>query len=440
MTHTGQYRTWSFGVGLRASALGMGLAFALALAANPLAQGQTFTVIHKFSGRDGANPYAGLTIDGGGNLYGTTQYGGDLSSSCPGGCGTIFKLVRRGSGWVLSNLYQFASGHQGYPQARVLFGPDGTLYGTGSGFGGYGDNGYGAVFTLRPPAAVCKSASCPWTETVLFSFDPGVGYFPLGDLTFDAAGNIYGTTQYGGALQYCSGGGCGVAYQLTQSGGIWTESILHAFTLGGDGGYPNSGLTFDHAGNLYGTAPEDTHQGRSNGLIYRLSPSGAGWTQNVIYYFQAGTDGADPFAGLISDTAGNLYGAAAGGGSNRGGTVFQLTPSGGSWDFNTLYSLAQGSGNVGPYGTLVMDAAGNLYGTTLTDGAHGSGSVFRLTPSNGGWTYTDLYDFTGHDDGGQPYGSLVLDANGNIYGTTFAGGNFECQGDYGCGVVFEITP
>lgn len=428
------------GVDLWMTVAATALATLLIVAATQ-AQGQTFTVIHSFSGRDGANPYAGLSIDRAGNLYGTSLYGGDLSASCPGGCGTVFKLAQRGSGWVLSKLYEFTAGPEGYPQARVIFGPEGFLYGTASGFGGYGNGGYGAVFNLRPPATVCKSVSCPWTETVLFSFDSGTGFFPLGDLTFDAAGNIYGTTQYGGLTQYCSGGGCGVAYQLTQSGGVWTETILHAFTLGDDGGYPNSGVIFDRAGNLYGTAPEDTHQGRSDGLIYELSPSSSGWTQNVLYYFQAGTDGADPYAGLSSDIAGNLYGAAAGGGSNHGGTVFQLTPSGGTWDFSTLYGLPQGNGgSVGPYGTLVMDAAGNLYGTTLTDGAYGNGSVFKLTPSNGGWIYTDLHDFTDHADGGQPYGTLVLDANGNIYGTAFSGGNFECQGDFGCGVVFEITP
>ena len=235
------------------------------------AQGQTFTVIHKFTGSDGANPYAGLTIDRGGNLYGTTQYGGHLSSTCPGGCGTIFRMAQRGSGWLLSDLYEFTAGPEGYPQARVVFGPDGTLYGTASGFGGYGDNGPGAVFNLRPPATVCKSVSCPWTETVLFQFVyGGTGFFPLGDLTFDAAGNIYGTTQYGGLTQYCSGGGCGVAYELTQSGGVWTESILHAFTSGADGAYPNSGVIFDQAGNLYGTAPQDDYQGTTVWIGLRI--------------------------------------------------------------------------------------------------------------------------------------------------------------------------
>ncbi len=402
------------------------------------AQGQTFTVIHKFTGSDGANPYAGLTIDRGGNLYGTTQYGGHLSSTCPGGCGTIFRMAQRGSGWLLSELYEFTAGPEGYPQARVVFGPDGTLYGTASGFGGYGDNGPGAVFNLRPPATVCKSVSCPWTETVLFQFVyGGTGFFPLGDLTFDAAGNIYGTTQYGGLTQYCSGGGCGVAYELTQSGGVWTESILHAFTSGADGAYPNSGVIFDQAGNLYGTAPQDDYQ-TTDGLVYELSPSSSGWTQNALYYFQAGSDGAYPYAGLIFDSAGNLYGTTRNG-PDHGGTVFELTPAEDNWDYDEVYGLP-GDGCCGPYGTLVMDATGNLYGATLTAGAYGQGNVFKLTPSDGGWTYTDLHDFTGQSDGGQPYGNLVLDANGNIYGTTYAGGNFECQGDFGCGVVFEITP
>ncbi len=433
MTRSEHYR--NFGIVCLAGTSGLFLLLAAAIAA----QAQTFTVLHKFSGSDGANPYAGLTIDRGGNLYGTTQFGGHLSSTCPGGCGTIFKFAPRGSGGVLSKLYEFSAGPQGYPQARVVFGPDGTLYGTASGFGGYGDNGYGAVFHLRPPAAVCKSVSCPWSETVLFSFDAATGFFPLGDLTFDAAGNIYGTTQFGGLTQYCGGGGCGVAYQLTQSGGAWTENILHAFTSGPDGAYPNSGVISDRAGNLYGTAPQDDYQGGSYGLVYQLSPSGSDWTLNALYYFQAENDGAYPYAGLISDPAGNLYGATRNG-PDEAGTVFELTSSGGGWEYNLVYGLPPGDGCCGPYGTLVADAAGNLYGATLTAGEYGEGNVFKLTPSNGAWTYTDLYDFTGHDDGGQPYGSLVLDANGNIYGTTYAGGNFECQGDFGCGVVFEITP
>jgi len=436
MWNRAQYRQ-AFSIDRRIEA--SGLVLLVALFAGSL-HAQTFTVLHSFTGRDGANPYAGLTIDRAGNLYGTTQYGGDLSSNCPGGCGTVFKLSQRGSGWLLSQLYEFDAGPEGYPQGRVVFGPDGSLYGGASGYGGLGHSGFGAIFNLRPPATVCKSVSCPWTESVLFAFNDSNGDYPLGDLAFDSAGNLYGTTQFGGLTQYCAGGGCGLVYQLTQSGGVWSQNVLHYFTNAGDGAFPQSGVTLDQAGNVYGTVPQDASQDGEYGLVYELSPSGGGWTQSVLHYFQDVDLGASPYAGLIFDSAGNLYGATRGGGLARGGIVFQLTPPGGSWTLNPLYNLTQGTGNLGPYSTLVRDAAGNLYGTTVTDGAFGQGSVFKLTPSDGGWTYTDLHDFTGHADGEQPYGGLALDANGNIFGTTYGGGNFECQGGFGCGVVFEITP
>jgi uncharacterized repeat protein (TIGR03803 family) len=160
----------------------------------------------------------------------------------------------------------------------------------------------------------------------------------------------------------------------------------------------------------------------------------------VLYDFQAGDDGAYPEAGLIFDLAGNLYGATRNRGPANGGTVFEMTPAGGAWDITTLYGFSQGLGYWGPWSTLAMDAAGNLYGTTYNDGAYGYGSVFKLTRSNGGWTYSDLHDFTGNSDGAWPVGSVVLDASGNIYGTSSAGGNRGCPGDAGCGVVWEITP
>jgi uncharacterized repeat protein (TIGR03803 family) len=160
-----------------------------------------------------------------------------------------------------------------------------------------------------------------------------------------------------------------------------------------------------------------------------LSPSGSGWTQQVLYSFLNQSDGRSPYGGVVFDHAGNLYGSAANNGQNFGGTIFQLSPGNGGWTFNLLYSL---SGRMGPEASLTVDAAGNLYGTTYADGMHNDGSVFELSPSNGGWVYTGLHDFTGGNDGQGPASSVVLDANGNIFGTAYGGISFG-------GVVFEIA-
>jgi uncharacterized repeat protein (TIGR03803 family) len=439
MTRSREHRILIFATSLLASALAQALAilFVLAIAATPLVQAQTFTVIHSFGGPDGANPGTGLTLDRAGNLYGTTEYGGNTGGFCQNtGCGTIFKLSHAGSGWVLSTLLKFNGQNGGdglVPLGRVIFGPDGTLYGTTSCCSG------GTVFNLRPPANRCSSVSCPWTETVLYRFGYANGAIPIGDLAFDAGGNIYGTTRSGGDYNGCFGLGCGEVYQLTPSSGGWTQQILHNFEDGPDGEYPNSGVILDQAGNVYGTAPQDGSN-NAGGVVFELTPSGPGWNFGVIYHFQNGADGDHPWGGLIFDSAGNLYSTTTYGGSGNGGTVFELMPSGGNWNFNLLYGLPGDSGSHGSEAKLARDSAGNLYGTTVKDGAYGHGSVFKLTPSNGGWTYTSLHDFTGGSDGGTPYGSVVLDSMGNLYGTTQNGGNAgpNCGGNY-CGVVFEIS-
>src|ERR1035437_1017268 len=207
---------------------------------------------------------------------------------------------------------------------------------------------------------------------------------------------------------------------------------------------PQSGVIFDSAGNLYGT----TQGGGTGGCgtVYELSPSSSGWTEKVLYNFQCGfsSDGQYPIGGLIFDAAGNLYGTTNFAGANNGGTVFELSPlGGGNWTFHLLYSLSyNGTFDFllyGPTGTLAMDSSGSLYGTTVMDGAFGGGSVFKLTPSHGGWTYTSLHDFGGGSDGGNPFGNVVLDASGNVYGTAGVGGLSGCEG-LGCGVVWKITP
>ena len=345
--------------------------------------------------------------------------------------GTVFKLRHYGSSWVLTTLYTFGEGNNdgANPEARVSIAQDGSLYGTTL----TGESEVGSVFRLRPAAAAPKSALAAWSETVLyrFSLDGSDGQEPEGDLLFDPSGNIYGTTFTGGIHSN------GVIYELTPSDGGWTQSVVYAARNNGDGMEPRGGVVSDGSGNLYGVFG---YGGPHNyGAVYELSPSGSGWTEQTVYGFTFGSDGGFPFGGLIMDSSGNLYGTTSSGGCGGGGTVFELTPGNGGWTFNTLYSFS-GVGNYsGPRDKLVMDAAGNLYGTTYSTGAYQAGSVFELTPSNGGWTFTSLHDFD-FLDGYDPVCSLVFDANGNLYGTTSLGGTGTgCNGG-GCGVVFEITP
>jgi len=394
MAPPSRYRIRIFGTSWHAATAALALALTMAI---PLAQAQTYTVIHNFTGfQDGMLPYAGLTLDKAGNLYGTTFEGGRA------GNGTVFKLRHFSSGWIFSPLYSFNGSNDGQaPQARVVFGPDGTLYGTTYRGGGNGCEGAGCgmVFNLKPTPTPPPTALTPWIETVLYRFRGGAdGSLPgYGDLVFDEAGNLYGTTINGGSNDE------GVVYELTPSGGGWTESVLYSFTGKLDGSTPYSGVIFDQAGNLYGT---NTTGLGAYGRVYQLTPSGSGWIEHTLYGFTGGNDGAYPVGGVISDQSGNLYGTTNSTAYGGGGTVFELKPSNGGWMFNLLYSFT-GNQLQGPYASLAMDAAGNLYGTTYGDGAYGLGSVFKLTPSGGSWTYTDLHDFSG-SDGQNPAGGVVL--------------------------------
>jgi uncharacterized repeat protein (TIGR03803 family) len=422
MSHTSE--KFSVQLSLRTAISALAIVFALMAVATQTAQAQPFRVIYNFTGgQDGAAPSAGLTFAAGGNLYGTAYSGGTY------GCGTVFKLAHKGAGWVLNPLYSFQGGSDGcYPAARAVFGSGGSLYGTTfkGGFQNcdFGLDTCGTVFSLKPAPTACVTALCPWAETVLYRFTGGSdGANPNAEVTFDPVGNMYLPVEEG------IGPGWGVVLELTPSNGGWKESVLYTFTGGNDGAFPDGGVVFDAAGNLYGVA--NYHGAYNNGLVYQLTPSGSAWPQNVLYAFQGGSDGGRPRGLLIFDNAGNLYGGTSLAGSGGGGTVFELSPANGNWTLNILYSF---TGKSGPDGSLTMDAAGNLYGTTLQDGTYGYGSAFKLTPSTGGWTYTDLHDFTGGNDGKYPNGSLVLDTSGNLYGTTEAGGT------NGAGVVFEIVP
>lgn len=397
----------------------------LTLSAAPVARAQTFTVLHAFTGLgDGFQPYAGVTIDQAGNLYGTTtQYVR----------GTVFQMKHHNGAWILNTLYQFGYGEWA-PQGRVVQGPGGALYGTtyrgGDSF--CTEFGCGTVYGVRPPQTFCRSVSCFWSPSFVSLTQP-TGFQPgYVDPAFDGAGNMYVTTIYGGANYV------GNVDQLTRSGGQWTPTSVYDFS-GLDGEYPYSGVTLDAQGNIYGT----TWMGGPNnfGTVYRLTHSGSGWTLNTLYSFTNSSDGSLPVGGLVFDQAGNLYGTTESGGAGGAGTVFELSPSGGGWNFTVLHSF---TGQYGPFATLTMDGAGNLYGTAFAPGAFGKGSVFKLTHNGGGWIFTDLHDFTGGDDGANPIGGVTLDAAGNLYGTTLSGGiagdNCPFQVNVGCGVVWEITP
>ena len=418
MTRSEQIGNGIGGLDLWMTLVATAIATLLIVAATP-AQAQTLTVLYNFgNGPVGSEPDSGLIMDHTGSLYGTTYDGGTQDY------GTVYRLSRAGSGWTVLPLYSFLGGTDGaYPVADVAFGPNGTLYGTTS---GGGNGGYGTVFNLRPPASVCKTVLCPWTETVLYRFtggsDGGFGNFPYGYadvLVFDRAGNIYGTTPNGGAYGY------GVVFKLTQSGGSWTESVLWSFTGGDDGANPLSGVIFDSAGNLYGTAESGGTHGE--GVVYELSPSESGWTQSTLYSFGA-QDAPYPFGGLAMDAQGNLYGTT--GGFYSGGEAYELTQADGNWTVSRRQIF---SAYEGPFDTPTLDAEGNLYGTIGFAGRGGYGEVFKLTPSGSGWIYTDLGDFD-LANGGDPVGGVIFDANGNLYGTTSLGG------EYTNGIVWELTP
>jgi len=388
--------------------------------------GQSFRVLHAFTGPEGRSPEGVLTLDQTGNLYGTTYYGGSVNGNCRNGCGTVFELIHRGSNWSIDNVHKFsARGEGAFPTAGVVFGPDGALYGTTSlaVLTGPNNQDAGTVYKLVP--SVCGTALCPWRYTVIhrfFSFAEGDN--PTnGNVVFDHGGNLYGTLQYGGPA--CIGDPCGLVYELTPDGDSWLEKTIYSFTGGSDGNWPIAGVVFDSLGNLYG---ETEYGGMGDqGNAYELIPSPSGWTESTIYSF-----GPYPGGGLMIDRADNLYGTVC-----CDGAVFELNFLNGDWMLNVLYSFG-GPGYLTQAGPLVMDGDGNLYGTT-TNGGTGGGNVYKLSPTAMGWIYTDIHDFHG-PDGATPFSGVTLDASGNIFGTTAFGGDVTgCNPPAGCGVVWEIA-
>ena len=391
------------------------------------AQAQTFTVLHNFTGGSDGGQAGGLILDRSGILYGNAYSGGDFTN-CPGGCGVVYQLKQHGSSWTLSPLYSFNGTDDGaMPNDVPTIGPDGALYGTAI---GGGMNDLGTVFDLRPRPAACASVLCPWVDTIVHQFGNGDdGASPIGGVVFDAAGNLYGTTDRGGT------NGNGTVWEATRSGQNWTESVIYNFgAIGsGDGVNTTGTLTIDSAGNLYGTTQSGGSGG--GGTVFKLTNTGSGWTETILYNFPVNSlvDGWFLQGGVVLDSAGNIYGGTLFGGPNNGGTVYELSPSGGGYTFNVLASLGGGL-EEGVYDSLTIDANGNLYGTTVRDGPGSNGFVFKLTQSNGNWTFTDLHGFIGADGGAFPVGRVAVDAQGNIFGTTTGGGTNNQ------GILFEITP
>jgi uncharacterized repeat protein (TIGR03803 family) len=434
-------RKFSFAVTV---ALAMFVASSIMIAVR--AQAQTETVLHNFgNGKDGAAPYASLTRDSAGNLYGTTTSGGSGSCTPVYGsttvpCGAVFELSPQpGGGWTEHVLYSF-QGQDGYqPAADLTLDAAGNLYGT-TAEGGTGKCvpykqgnavGCGVVFELIP------SASGVWTEKVLLDFkvDGTTGIGPSGGLVFDAAGNLYGTTGGGGAHSD------GTVFELSPtSGANWNETVLYSFHYE-DGANPISTPVF-FGGNLYGIAAWGGQHGA--GVVFELIPQTGGWEEKVLHEFCSQAqcaDGAGPSGDLIVDAAGNLYGTTSSGGHGVGcygcGTAFELTPGAhGSWTETVLHNFGAHGDGLSTSGGLIFDAAWNLYGLTPYGGTHNWGTVFELSPqADGTWSESVLYSFHlgTENDGGVPVGRLVIDASGNLYGSTTSGGM------YSAGTVFEIT-
>lgn len=407
----------------------------LSVASLVLAKGaaaQQERVLFNFNdvGDSGIWPNGALVRDASGNLYGTTLAGG--GSGCGIGCGVVFELVPGTNGWTEKIIHNFndnpLDGND--PAGALIFDAAGNLYGTTQ-FGGAA--GYGTVFKLTP------EPDGRWKETILHSFqDNGVdGSAPHGALIFDATGNLYGTTAEGGPLQW------GNVFELSpRANGSWKEKILHSFG-GNDGWAPQGSLLMDSAGDLYGTTPYGGARLVDDyGIVFELLRQADGtWKEKILANFpELGSGPQSPQANLISDSTGNLYATSSSGGSEGGGTVFELLqePSG-AWETRILFDFAYDiGGGAFPYSGLVVDAAGNLYGTDTAAGTSNEsvGTVFELNPNHDGhWTEIVLHDFLNSvTDGSYPNGGVTFDSAGNIYGTTVFGGL------YTWGTVYEVTP
>jgi len=398
----GQHRSLVSGVRQRAMIVALALCFVGALGGLPAppSSAQTFTVLHSFTGTpDGANPYSSLVRDASGNLYGTTYFGGT-------GNGAVFQVNPSGTESV---LYAFSGSKDGSnPNAGLILDASNNLYGTTVYTGSLG-RGFGTVFRVNPSGK----------ETVVHAFGYKDGAQPYGSVVLDSAGNLYGTTSFAGNRLF------GTVFKLNSKG---KATVLYSFNGKSDGSTPFSGVVLDASGNVYGTAPYGGGNcfGKGCGVVFKVTGVNH---ESVLYTFAGGpNDGAVPYAGLVRDAAGNLYGATYDGGTSNFGTIFKLDPSGVE---TVLYNFAGTPDGAYPNATLTLDPAGNLYGTTQFGGATGLGSVFKVAKSG---KEKVLYGFAESTNGANPMGGVILDPAGNLYGTTVAGGSSNL------GVVFQLKP
>src|SRR5450432_828649 len=406
---------------------------ALAVTANAWAAER---VLLNFNGTDGSHPWGNMVADTAGNLYGVTAAGG---IDCPqnNGCGLVFRLSKVSGVWKETVLHKFTGGNDGYLPNSLILDSAGNVYGTtmnGGGRGGSCNQGTdcGVVFQLTPVA------SGTWPEKILYRFGGGNGLGPDG-LAFDSHGNLFGTTRNGGGgITTCAPtGGCGVLFELTPTAGVpWTLTVVHVYPYSSsdDPGLP-MGLTIGAGDVIYVTSYNE---------IVQFTPGAGGWTSSTIHSF-GGThngDGLFPSSVAILDAAGNLYGTTTQGGVLNYGVVYELSPgSGGDWTESILHSFGAGSDGKRPDCQLAFDATGNLYGETINGGGTGGkcgcngwGAVFKLTPSSSAPWPESLPVRFALTNGANPQGGLVLNTDGNLYGEVAQGGA------YSGGALFEVTP
>jgi uncharacterized repeat protein (TIGR03803 family) len=346
--------------------------------------------------------------------------------------GTVFEVSPPGTVWTETVLYSFAGGNDGAnPYGNLIFDKAGNLYGTTSAGGASANCTGGCGTVFELSPPATQGAS--WAETVLYSFSgQSDGATPYAGVIIDKSGNLYGTTLNGGSL------GLGTIFELTPpaaQGDSWTETVLHTFGKGSDGGHPVAGLAFGLRGAIFGTT--STGSGKAAfGTVFKLKPpatQGGSWTERVLYHFKGGTDGSVPNAALVVDKTGNLYGTTFVGGGAGFGTIFEIAF--GSWTETVIYNFTGGGDGASPAAGLLRDKTGNLYGTATSGGTNNDGSAFELSPpvaQGDPWTETTLYDFAGGHDGSWPQGGLIFGKGGQLYGTTSLGGALKD------GTVFRI--